>query len=92
MPIPLQPPTQPALAPPVGVRLSKCAHARLWTYAQAQGLTVSDLARRLMKTGWAVHFDGADLDMPLGMDIKLAEGLPGANGALDLPTLQEVAG
>jgi hypothetical protein len=77
----LQPATQPAMSPPITVRFSVCAYARLQTQAMTSGLTISDVIRRLVKTGWAVHFDGTDVDMPLGTNIKLAEGLPGANGS-----------
>lgn len=86
-----QPAPAATLSPPITIRLSVCAYERLQTYAMTNNLTMSDIMRRLVKTGWAVHFDGADVDMPLGAGIKLAEGLPGANGAADMPAMQEAA-
>jgi hypothetical protein len=86
MPLPLQPSSIVKLhEATVGSKFTKCAYARLQTYCMANEITMSDLVRRLVKTGWAIHFDGQDIDMPPGTDIKLAAGTPGANGAADLP-------
>jgi hypothetical protein len=86
MPLPLQPSAIVKLhEATVGAKFTVCAYARLQTYCMANGITMSDLVRRLVKTGWAVHMDGQSIDAPLGTDIKLAADLPGANGAADLP-------
>jgi hypothetical protein len=76
---------------PITVKYSKCAYARLQTYVMSSGIPMAELVRSLVKIGWAVMNDGADIDMPIGSGIKLAHGTPGANGAADLPAAHEVA-
>jgi len=70
---------------PITVKFTEIAYARLQSYCLVNNLTPSELVRSLVKTGWGIHFHGQDIDMPLGCDIKLAQGVPGANGAADLP-------
>jgi hypothetical protein len=52
---------------------------------------MTELVRSLVKLGWAVLNDGADIDMPMGAGIKLAAGSPGANGMEDLPATADPA-
>jgi hypothetical protein len=92
MPVPLQPPLVPALSPTLGVRLSMNAYERVRFCAAQRGMSMSEVMRGLVKTAWAVHFDGQNIDIPLGTHVPLAAGLPGANGAYDMSELQKVQG
>lgn len=86
MPVPLLASSRQKLSDaPITVKFTVNAYARLQAHCLASNITPSELVRNLVKTGWAVHFDGQDFDMPLGYGIKLAKGVPGANGAADLP-------
>ena len=53
----------PALSPPIGLRVSKPAYAKLETYCLTHKMEKSTLLRELIIRGWKAEF-GEDLDSP----------------------------